>query len=304
MSDYSNKTYLLLKKTLYGLKRSPKHWFNKATPAFKSIGLKQCINAPCLFRRQNLGYAPYLYLGLYVDDFVYYSKSPQVEKAFEDKLKLLLDIEFESNMQNFLGQKVRIHEEENDMNIFLSRQSTTEELIHKAVLSEVSTSSKPTPYRSGYSVDKILSGGIDLPMSVKLNLEDEYCSLVGSLNWPTTGTRPDIATITNMLSAYLHNSTHSYLLVPTYFIKYLKGTSDFGIFFSTKNKKSSKIYVRFPLDPSIIVGFSDASRPLKMRLFQRRIHLRYDYIFSNPDHFQTTYYGWEGYYPGDPSERQ
>lgn len=134
-----SKTYLLLKKTLYGLKRSPKHWYNKATSAFKSIGLKQCINAPCLFSGKILENEPWLFLGLYEDDFIYYSQSPKVENAFEDKLKLLLDVEFEKNTQNFLGQKIQVHEEENHMNIFLSQQSTTEELIHKAGLSEVSS---------------------------------------------------------------------------------------------------------------------------------------------------------------------
>ena len=73
---------------------------------------------------------PYLYLGLYVDDFVYYSQSSEVEKAFEDTFKLLLDVEFESNMQNLFGQKVQIYEEENYMSIFLSQQSTIKELNH------------------------------------------------------------------------------------------------------------------------------------------------------------------------------
>ena len=33
------KSYWLLKQTLYGLKRSPKHWFDLATKNLKSIGL-------------------------------------------------------------------------------------------------------------------------------------------------------------------------------------------------------------------------------------------------------------------------
>ena len=145
------------------------------------------------------------------------------------------------------------------MNIFLSQQSTTEELIHKAGLSEVSSSSKSTLYRSEFPVHKIVSEHIDLPMSVKLKLEDEYRSLVGSLNWLTTRTRPDIATITNMLSAYLHNATHSHLSAAKNVIKYLTGTSDFGICFSTKHKKSLEAFVKFPIEPSKIVGFSDAN---------------------------------------------
>ena len=58
------------------------------------------------------------------------------------------------------------------MSIFLSQQSTIEELIHKVGLSKVSSSSKSTPYRFGYPVDKIVSEYIDLPMVIKLKLEN------------------------------------------------------------------------------------------------------------------------------------
>ena len=78
-------------------------------------------------------------------------------------------------------------------------------------------------------------------MSIKLKLEDKYRSLVGSLNWLTTGTRTDIGTITNMLSAYIHNVTHSYLSAVKYVIKYLKGTSDFeGFKTPTDERKYSE----------------------------------------------------------------
>lgn len=42
-------TYWLLLRTLNGLKRSGRHWFEKVTKIFASIGLLPCPNAPCLF---------------------------------------------------------------------------------------------------------------------------------------------------------------------------------------------------------------------------------------------------------------
>eukprot|EP00957_Ditylum_brightwellii_P184207 14030896-Ditylum_brightwellii.AAC.1 len=36
-------------KTIYGLQRSPLHWFNRISAAFKAIGLSSCPNAPYLF---------------------------------------------------------------------------------------------------------------------------------------------------------------------------------------------------------------------------------------------------------------
>ena len=42
--------YWLLQRTLYGLKRSVKHWFDKATEMLQSIGLNPHPHSPCIFK--------------------------------------------------------------------------------------------------------------------------------------------------------------------------------------------------------------------------------------------------------------
>mmetsp|Transcript_14188 Transcript_14188/g.20774 ORF Transcript_14188/g.20774 Transcript_14188/m.20774 type:complete len:152 (-) Transcript_14188:134-589(-) len=39
-------TYWKLNKTLYGLRRSPLHWFNRISSPFKAIGLQSCAIRP------------------------------------------------------------------------------------------------------------------------------------------------------------------------------------------------------------------------------------------------------------------
>jgi hypothetical protein len=80
------KTYLLLKKTLYGLKRSPRHWYQTASQALTLLNLHPCPNAPCIFTGQILPNKAPIYVGIYVDDFIYFSQDPEVEKAFETML--------------------------------------------------------------------------------------------------------------------------------------------------------------------------------------------------------------------------
>jgi Reverse transcriptase (RNA-dependent DNA polymerase). len=63
-------TYLLLKKTLYGLRRSPRHWYKTAKKALTQIGLQPCPNAPCIFTGRLLSDKAPLYVGIYVDDFI------------------------------------------------------------------------------------------------------------------------------------------------------------------------------------------------------------------------------------------
>ena len=82
--------YWLLKRTLYGLRRSPRHWCDKINSILISIGLTPSLEDPCLYTGflcdpNNPSAVPTcspLSLGLYVDDFVYFSPDPAVERLF------------------------------------------------------------------------------------------------------------------------------------------------------------------------------------------------------------------------------
>ena len=84
-------------------------------------------------------------------------------------------------------------------------------------------------------MDKIKCDERDLPQHVKVKLEDTYISLAGSLNWLSTVTRLDIATIANILSVYLHKATPSHLAVVKHVIEYLKESTNMGIYVSSKS---------------------------------------------------------------------
>ncbi len=82
--------YWLLKRTLYGLWRSPQHWYDKINAILWSIRLTPLLKDPCLYTgfihdpldpSLVITLAP-LSLGLYVDNFVYFSKDPVVETLF------------------------------------------------------------------------------------------------------------------------------------------------------------------------------------------------------------------------------
>ena len=96
-------SYLKLLKPLYGLKRSPRHWYEKARKTLLSLGLRPLAHSPCIFTGTIIPEEPPLYIGLYVDDFLYFSESTAVEKIFESKFGNLIKTSFNGPVTHFLG---------------------------------------------------------------------------------------------------------------------------------------------------------------------------------------------------------
>ena len=71
-------TLWLLKRTLYSLEQSPRHWYVKISSFLKQCGQPPALNNPCVFRGSPNGVHE-LYLGLYVDDSVYFSPCRETE---------------------------------------------------------------------------------------------------------------------------------------------------------------------------------------------------------------------------------
>jgi Reverse transcriptase (RNA-dependent DNA polymerase). len=253
-------TYLLLKKTLYGLKRSPRHWYETAKDALISIGLQPCPNAPCIFSGVLIPDKPPLYVGIYVDDFIYFSADPTVEHAFEQTLptKTKLQIEFNGPVHHFLGIAFsHSYSTDGHLTIHLSQEADINQLLEDNNLHGTTTITKPTPYRSGHPVDTIPH--VDMSPTERIELESKLRTIIGSLNWISTQTRPDVATITNIIAQYQSDPSPGHLDAAKHVLRYLKGTKDLGISFSSNRNTPLESFVKFPIDPNQIHPFSDAN---------------------------------------------
>ena len=99
--DAKKDVFWLLQKTLYGLGRSPRHWYKMVNSILIDMGLKPSLHDPCLFQ----GVPSYhdspastndtpLHRGLSVEDFVYFSEDSAIEKRIERLLAAKLKVEF------------------------------------------------------------------------------------------------------------------------------------------------------------------------------------------------------------------
>jgi hypothetical protein len=89
--DAKKYEYWLLKCTLYGLRRSPRHWYTKINAALNTIGLHANSSDPCLYTGHIIdpsnpdapSTSSPLTLGLYMEDFIYFLDDPNIECLFE-----------------------------------------------------------------------------------------------------------------------------------------------------------------------------------------------------------------------------
>jgi hypothetical protein len=172
--------------------------------------------------------------------------------------KTTLQVEFNGPIHYFLGIKFS-HCKSNDghVTIHLSQEADVQQLLEENNLHTATTIIKPTPYRSGHPVDTIPN--VNLPVEIRMELESKLRKILGFLNWFSTQTRPDIATITNILAQYQSYPSPGHLDAAKYVLRYLKGTSHLGITFTSRINTSLESFVKFPIDPSKLHPFSDAN---------------------------------------------
>ena len=243
--------YLRLLKSLYGMRRSPRHWYNLAHKILTSIGLTRSPNSPCLYSGIIIPDEPPLYLGLYVDDFIFFSTSSKVEQYFQTEFaKQVTKVSFSPQVDYFLGIKFDCHRHSrNSVTIQLSQAAFSENLLIQNSMNGEMINPVQSPYRSGYPIDKIPTEAYD--DKTQKEYTKHLQSLVGSFTWLSMSTRPDISTVTNILAKYVKSPSKGHLDAAKRVLRYLKGTLHKGITFSTHNNSRLAAYVKFPVEQPI-----------------------------------------------------
>ena len=247
------------------------------------MGFIQCPHAPCIFIGTLIqGEAP-LILGLYVDDIAYFSESDAVETKFETEFGARIKTTFNGIIDYFLGIKfTHITDDNGNLVTYLSQEAFVDNLVAQCQLDGIAVSCPLTPYRRGLPIDKINDTTIQhsnpqppTPQDIIKNIPSPPSNpqdpktqealirkmqfIVGSFTWLSTSTRPDIATVTNMLAKYTSCPSKGHVDAAKRVVRYLKGTSSLGIAFHNSPQQHIESFVKFPVDPTKIIALTDAN---------------------------------------------
>ncbi|GJU70104.1 retrovirus-related pol polyprotein from transposon TNT 1-94 [Tanacetum coccineum] len=188
-----------LKKSLYGLKQSPRQWY-KRFDSMIGHGYDRCSYDECVYLRKFPD-GSFLYLVLYVDDML-------IDAHNKDQIRELKDqLSNEFDMKD-LGAAVfvyRLH--------FKSSQEVQHEQLQTRSYS-VSIHECPKSEEDKEDMSRV-----------------PYSSAVGSLMYAMVCTRPDLAHAVSVVSRYMHNPGKIHWEAFKCILRYLKGTSNIGLSF-------------------------------------------------------------------------
>jgi hypothetical protein len=221
-------------KALYGLKQSGRAWYHHLCHYLISQGFIHNTALPCIFTYcTNDGF---VILAVYVDDLNIIG-TPDMCKFAQGILTKTFDMKFLGPTTYCLG--LQVHHTPNG--IFLHQQAYVQKVLKMFQMDQANPMAAPMIGRSKTNDDPYQ------PREEEEEVIDKqrYLTAVGSFTYLTTHTRPDIAFATSILARHNQNPTMRHWNGVKHLLRYLKGTSDLGLYYQRSN-------------PTEIRGFADS----------------------------------------------
>ena len=220
-----------LKRSIYGLKQSPRCWNSALDHKLKQMGFVQAKGDPYLYMASE---GEMFIIAVYVDDIVLAGKGDQRMAEVKQALTHQFQVKDMGELHYFLGVKVVRDKESGD--VWIGQPAYATSVLQKYGMENVKAVNTP----------------VDTSTKLMKAKEDEECvdqqryqSAVGSLLYLSSSTRPDITYAVSNVAKYSANPTKQHWIAVKRIFHYLKGTLNHGLFYS-RNESTE------------CVGFSDS----------------------------------------------
>ncbi|KAJ9543281.1 hypothetical protein OSB04_022988 [Centaurea solstitialis] len=215
-----------LKKSLYGLKQSPRQWYKRFDTFMTSHNFSRCLYDSCVYIKKCED-GSFVYLLLYVDDMLIASKNKKDIQQVKDQLNAEFEMKDLGEARKILG-----------MEISRDRKACTLTLSQKSYIEKVL---KRFNMNGAKAVNTPIAGHFKLSAK-QCPVSDEekndmsrvpYSSAVGSLMYAMICTRPDLAYAISMVSRYMANPGKEHWKAVQWVLRYLSGTRNHCLCFGT-----------------------------------------------------------------------
>jgi hypothetical protein len=214
--DYSHPDYVChLHKSIYGLKRALRAWFNRLSTALLELGFIGSQVDHSLFI-YHVG-TTHMFLLVYVDDIIVTSNHASSVDWLVDKLKADFAMKDLDALHYFLDVQVI----RTTAGLHLCQSKYVVDLLCCIKMDEAKPYDVPCPI--GLKMSRFDGEVLSNPTT--------FHHVVGALQYATL-TRPDLAYSVNQLCQHMHQPTTVHWTAAKRVLRYLKGSIDYGLFFS------------------------------------------------------------------------
>lgn len=215
-----------LRKSLYGLKQSPRAWFEKFTRSVKNQGYTQAQSDHTMFVKHSKD-GKIAVLIVYVDDIILTGDDLIEMERLKKSLASSFEIKDLGTLRYFLGMEVA----RSKKGIVVSQRKYVLDLLKETGMSGCRPAD--TPMDPNHKLADIKDG---TPVDTA-----RYQKLVGKLIY-LAHTRPDIAFSVSVVSQFMHSPYEEHLDAVYRILRYLKSTPGKGLFFKRGDRKTIEAY--------------------------------------------------------------
>ena len=207
-----------LNRSLYGLKQSPRCCNTAFTNFMSSKGFS--ANSPdpctCVFTKADCGCVSIV--AVYVDDLIIITKTSEEMEEIKDTLAKQFKMKDLGKLHFCLG--ISVHHDQETSRLWIHQRQYITSMLKKYGLAEANPVSIPADPNVTLEKNDGNSCAVDQTM---------YQSMVGTLLYAATATRPDIAHAVSVVAKFSSAPTAAHLTAVKRIVRYLKGTKHVGL---------------------------------------------------------------------------
>ena len=207
----------LLQKGLYGLKQAGRIWHERLKADMEDLGFVQCPRDHAVFRIGTWRKDDWAICAFWVDDETGIGSPSQLQRV-ADMFKNKYGISGEGELSWTLG--IGVHRDRDARIISLSQEAYINNLVERFNLQNATTVTTPLAPGTILSKEQCPATPHDNP---------RYRELIGSLQYASLGTRPDISFAVNKLAQFLTNPGTAHVEAAMRVLRYLKGTKQWTL---------------------------------------------------------------------------
>jgi len=206
-----------LKSSVYGSKQGAHDFYEHLKEIIETkFGYKQSELDPCVYMNGTNKEASFL--GIYTDDIIHLPRTKKEKDSFKKKLMKEFKITDKGDLKWFIG--LRITRNRPKRQIYIDQESAITNLLRETDMLE--SNPKKTPMEEKISLVK-------KPINQKKADGHRYRSIIGSLIYFMTGSRPDICFAVSKLAQFMSDPYEEHQSALMRILRYLKGTKHYKL---------------------------------------------------------------------------